>query len=67
MPANSQKSSPGGTISKGSRYSPVQRNASPMEPESTQYRHSPVPLNQPTTVKVIFFLVYYNHLLLICI
>lgn len=52
MAVNSQKSSPGGSIGKSSRYSPIQRNASPIEPDSTQYRHSPVPLNQTPVVKV---------------
>ncbi|KFM64764.1 WD repeat-containing protein 47, partial [Stegodyphus mimosarum] len=46
MHGNSQKSSPGGSIGRGSSYSPIQRTASPMEPDNTQYRHSPVPSMQ---------------------
>ncbi|GIY09814.1 hypothetical protein CEXT_364111 [Caerostris extrusa] len=50
LTANSQKSSPGGSIGRGSCYSPIQRNVSPIEQESTAYRQSPVPTTQ-TSVK----------------
>ncbi|CAL1289418.1 unnamed protein product [Larinioides sclopetarius] len=50
--ANSQKSSPGGSIGRGSCYSPVQRTISPIEQENTTVRQSPVPLNQaPSSAK----------------
>ncbi|PRD26511.1 UNVERIFIED_CONTAM: Wdr47 [Trichonephila clavipes] len=48
---NSQKSSSGGSIGRGSCYSPIQRNISPIEQESTAYRQSPVSVPQSPSVK----------------
>ncbi|XP_054719463.1 WD repeat-containing protein 47-like [Uloborus diversus] len=48
---HSQKSSPGGSIGRGSNYSPTQRTASPIEPDGNHCRHSPVPSTQVPAIK----------------
>ncbi|XP_042904545.1 WD repeat-containing protein 47 [Parasteatoda tepidariorum] len=56
IPSNachSQKSSPAGSIGRGSCYSPTQRAISPADTDSTLYRQSPVPSNSNPAIKQI--------------